>query len=379
MSNLGASCQLAIAITAANAQVYNVMANNAAQAANGPGTFSFQPPNQPSNSTLASVMNALYQPLVTAIENTMKTVHTKDPRGPVASLAVVGGDLLAAAENIWLALMLAAFLAISLICYGFLGLGMFSGLCVGVIMAVLILAPLAMVIIALLWGIGILIGIYLPLVPYLVYTFTSITWFVLVIETIVAAPIVALALVSPAGEQLGRAGQALVLIANVVLRPGLMVIAFILSIKLVNAVLDMLNFGFFQTVSASIQYIGIMGIIIICYLYAAVSLALIQECFSLIHILPDRVIRWIGGHPESTSAHVKSFLDEAKKSTEEGFKTSSKYMKEITTGALEKVKETSGKIASKAEKVMDQSADSKTSPKKRPRRGTLPPSSKGGQ
>ena len=70
-------------------------------------------------------------------------------------------------------------------------------------------------ILLLLWGAGVTLGLYLPMVPYIVYTFTALAWFILVIEAMAAAPVVALGLVSPASDTLGKAAQSVTIIASV--------------------------------------------------------------------------------------------------------------------------------------------------------------------
>src|SRR5690606_13266352 len=155
-------------------------------------------------------------------------------------------------------------------------------------------------IIGLLWGAGAAIGIYLPMVPYLVFTFTALGWMLLVIETIAAAPIVALGLVSPAQENLGKASAAVMLITNVFLRPSLMVIGFAVACRLVEVAIGMVNFGFNAAVDASTGTIGIFGCIALLCLYGGLCIGIIHECFSLVYVLPDKITRWIGGQAESS-------------------------------------------------------------------------------
>ncbi len=66
---------------------------------------------------------------------------------------------------------------------------------------------------------GAVLAFYLPLIPFLIFTFAAIGWFIGVIESIVAAPLVALGIMHPEGpsEVLGRSEQGFMLILGVFL------------------------------------------------------------------------------------------------------------------------------------------------------------------
>lgn len=299
-------------------------------------------PNVATEPSVAEFMDAIAAPIQSAMQSFMLKLTTNDPRGPVASLANIGSDILNLAQDIWFAVMIVGLVVMLAGCT----MSGIQPLCWALGAIITVLVPVLTIIISLLWAVGALIGIYLPLVPYLVFTFTALGWLLLVIETIVAAPIVALGLVSPAGEHLGKAAPAVLLVVNVFMRPTLMVIGFAVAAKLVNAAIDMLNYGFFATVQASVNGIGIFGSIALLTLYGGTALAIIHECFSLIHILPDKIIRWIGGQAEQSQ--VKQQLAEAKKSTEKGAEIGGGIMKG-SAGFMQE----QGKKAMKGEGGMD--------------------------
>ncbi|MGE4349434.1 MAG: DotA/TraY family protein [Candidatus Berkiella sp.] len=240
---------------------------------------------------------------------------------PVASVRAVGSEIMITCEIIWFAIIAIMFILLIVGCT-------MSGIqpaCFAIGMIGMVAIPLLSLLLALLWGIGCVMGIYIPMIPYLVFTFTAIGWLVLVIETIIAAPIVALGLVSPAQEVLGKAAPAVLLITGVFLRPSLMVIGFVASILLVRTVVTMINYGFSATIEASIAGIGIFGVIALVTLYGGLILAVIHECFSLIHVLPDKILRWIGGQVEQSS--VGQQVKELEKSVEKGAEVGSSLMK----------------------------------------------------
>lgn len=246
---------------------------------------------------------------------------TENDDDPISSLRKIGTDIISMSEMIWLGLCAVAFLAMLAGCWG----SAFSPVCwaLGAVMSVLV--PVLTFILALLWGAGILIGLYLPLVPYLVFSFTAFGWFMAVVEAIVAAPVVALGLASPGGATLGKASSAVLILTNVFLRPSLMVIGLVIAIFLLKATINMVNFSFAKTLEASVASIGLFGCVAIICLYGGIVITIVHECFSLIYILPDKIIRWIGGQAEHST--VKEKVQEVKGAVEKGGEQGSSLMK----------------------------------------------------
>ena len=121
------------------------------------------------------------------------------------------------------------------------------------------------------------------------------------IEAMVAAPIVALGLMSPGGsETFGKADNAIMLMLNVFLRPPLMIIGFITSIMFSYISIWLLNTGFARVSNGLSDYMFglprlLVAPLLIIVIYVSLFTVLVQKSFQLIHILPDKVLRWIGG------------------------------------------------------------------------------------
>jgi len=276
---------------------------------------------------------ALYNVIADAVRGLTFSILnslTTNSDDPITSLRTVGSTIMTTTENIWFITMAVGF---AILIVGCIMSGM-QPLCWALGVMITVFVPALTIIISLLWGAGAAIGLYLPLVPYLVYSFTALGWMLLVIETIAAAPVVALGLVSPAVEHLGKASPAVLLITNVFLRPSLMVIGFIAAIKLVRAAIAMVNFGFEATVNASVGSIGIFGCIALICIYGGLVIAVVHECFSLIHVLPDKIIRWIGGGPERSGESIKAQVGEVKGASEKGAELGGGLMKS-SAGAME--------------------------------------------
>jgi defect-in-organelle-trafficking protein DotA len=170
--------------------------------------------------------------------------------------------------------------------------------------------PFGVVLASIFFGLGVTLGLYLPLIPFLTFLFGAIGWIIAVIEAMVAAPLIALGLTHPVGHDLlGKAEQSIMLLLSVFVRPAAMVIGFVFSISLIFVAMEIFNIGFLSVIvnymsninnistdgeSATIM-IGFCGMLLI---YAYIALNVVNQCFSLIYLVPEKLLRWIGGAPE---------------------------------------------------------------------------------
>lgn len=198
----------------------------------------------------------------------------------------------------------------------------------------LVIYAIVQLMIATLWVTGVLLGIYAPLIPYLVFTFTAFGWIILVIEGMLGAPLIALSLVVPSEDEIGKAGHALVILVSLFLRPSLMILGFVMAIKLLMVVVDMLNIGFFATLQImSSSLATVFATITVITLYTSLCLSVINEAFSLIYVLPQKILAWIGGGREGEEAG--GFVKEIKGSAEQAGETTSGIMKGGLAGGKE--------------------------------------------
>ena len=170
------------------------------------------------------------------------------------------------------------------------------------------------------WTFGATLSIYMPMVPYMIFTITAIGWIILVIEAIVAAPIVSLGLIMPSQDELGDIKPALGILAGIFLRPLLMIVGLILSNKLFTVAMNFISFGFSQSVTLLTDMSNnrsLYACIPIVGLYVGFTIALENKCFGLIYQLPDKILRWIGGPTETSGVEE---LKEAKGGFDQGAK-----------------------------------------------------------
>ena len=114
----------------------------------------------------------------------------------------------------------------------------------------------------------------------------------------------------------GKADTGVMLLLNVFLRPGMMVIGFIAGISLSYVGVWVLNEGFSSTLSLTAPTFGLGAIwwpVFMAVIYAGTVVAIITKAFALIHILPDKILRWLsGGMAESLGAESAGEADKMK-------------------------------------------------------------------
>lgn len=245
---------------------------------------------------------------------------------PLIFVDTVGRSCLSAAGGIWADSI--AWL---------LGVAAVSGVCTavnpgGTVLNAMIswVSPIWQAAAAALFTAGFMLTFYAPLYPYLLFTFGVIGWMIYVLEAMVAAPLVAFGMTHPEGDDyIGRAEQALMLALGVFLRPALMVVGFItammmsyIGFSIINfslgsvleestghmyasqgtnilpAIWTVVNGGPFNPQASSFTGHDLSDFLLIPLLmvgYGLVVIEVVNQCFSLIHVLPDMVLRWIGG------------------------------------------------------------------------------------
>ena len=154
---------------------------------------------------------------------------------------------------------------------------------------------------------------YLPMVPFLVWVGAVIAFFLMAVESIIAAPLWAIAFLEP-GTQDGPGGknaQGWYLIMNVFLRPGLLVVAMIAVMLLSDVVLGFLNIymgaAFNMTGGSDSSWLALCGYIWASIVYIVFMLSTMHGLYSLIHRIPDNIMEWLG----VGSRHLGDLSDEA--------------------------------------------------------------------
>jgi conjugal transfer/type IV secretion protein DotA/TraY len=273
----------------------------------------------PTKSALNAIFKGLPQKIVNAVNE--KLTWGSNLGDPLHSMASLGSNIAIITEIVFWSSIGAAFLL-------WMGSSMLhciqpAGPTFQALLTVIL--PFAIILILLTYVAAITLALYVPMIPYLVFLFASIGWIILVIESIVAAPLIALGLIIPSEDEIGKAGHALVILLGLFLRPALMIVGFVMAAKLLKIGIDMLNFGFAAAYESS-AVITVFSILAVLFMYVGIATAFVHEAFSLIYVLPDKVLRWMGGQEETSS--VKGQVQGLEGTVREGAKHGQAFMKQ---------------------------------------------------
>jgi len=284
---------------------------------------------------------------------------------PIVFLHQVGMQCIQIAGYIWVDLAVALFglSAATMVCQSTLNLDTPLSAITGWI------KPPLMILAAALLGVGVLLGYYVPLYPFMLFTFGIIGWIISVIEAMVAGPLIAFGLTHPEGHDfLGEAKQGLMLLLGVFLRPVLMVIGLIAGMILSYVALRILVYtysGFLQDVfyvsspspgasgsvleGATMATLNVMGgggidtgsIVMSLFtfplmlgVFASLVYVVTNQCFSLIYVLPDYILRWIGGPAQSSAVSASDMARQVQGQMSQMADTGSKATNEGMTAKM---------------------------------------------
>lgn len=233
---------------------------------------------------------------------------------PILEMAKAGTDMMIVAEVFWIALtvgvVIAAIPAYLMSCANSAGYTLTT--------AIFVMIPMLLALVGGIWIMGATHAVYLPMIPYMIFTVTALGWFISVIESVVAAPLVALGLILPSQEELGAIKPALGMIGGIFLRPMLMIIGLIFGAKFFHVVIFMIHEGCrtsFQNIVGESGKSSMFAWAPMLILYTGFVIAAVNKCYSLIYHLPDKVLSWIGIGGEQTDV---SMVDKAKGSFDHG-------------------------------------------------------------
>lgn len=145
---------------------------------------------------------------------------------------------------------------------------------------------------------GLTLAYYLPAIPFIRWISALAGWVILIIESLVAAPLWICAHALPEGD--GAAGQhgkrGYMLFLAIMIRPPLMVAGFFCAVLLMNVLGRLIGQGFEMFVASTSQtkVLGITGTISMLVILGVTVIMLANKFFSLIHYLPEHVTNWIG-------------------------------------------------------------------------------------
>jgi hypothetical protein len=151
------------------------------------------------------------------------------------------------------------------------------------------------------FAIGVILSYVLPMMPFFLWFGATLGWIVMCIEAILAAPMWAVMHVTASGDEMvGSGSQGYKLVLSLILRPVLMIFGLVASFVIIQVVGDILTevfFGVFAIGQSDGNIIlKVIGYLIVAPLmYAWTMFVLIQKAFSMIHVIPEELLKWFGG------------------------------------------------------------------------------------
>ncbi|MDX1900677.1 MAG: type IVB secretion system protein DotA [Gammaproteobacteria bacterium] len=219
---------------------------------------------------------------------------------PLVSMTKFGRQLIETATTLfWTVLAVAAVITLlSTFNITFFASGMTSNVLGEVVKLFFgILGPLLSLLLGAIFSFGAVLSVYVPLIPYMIFIAGGMGWILATVEAMVAAPIVALGILSPGGQHdiLGRSEPAAMLLLNLFLRPSLMVFGLMAGILVSIAIMSMVNAGFLNAMYSINSDPGLFESAFFIAIYCTIVITVISKSFSLIYVIPERVLTWIGG------------------------------------------------------------------------------------
>lgn len=188
-------------------------------------------------------------------------------------------------------------------------------------------------------AIGGVLAVVVPMIPAVVYFMAVIGWLISVVETMVAAPIVAIGVLHPEGHPVwGKAEPAIMLLANMFLRPSLIVIGMAAGVVISFISLQVINFGFENIMNQVLDDKNptAMELVVFLSTYVGLVVAAVNKSFSLVNQLPEACMRWIQGGEATRFGDISADIGKVQEQIGKGEKTAEGVGQEMHSGGEKK-------------------------------------------
>ncbi len=161
-----------------------------------------------------------------------------------------------------------------------------------------------------LWVAGATLAVVIPMLPYVMWFGVCVGWMILCLEAMVAAPLWVITHLHPDGDGVvGRGGAGYGLVLSLTMRPALMVTGLIAAytmLPILGGVINETFSGAFGMMSANAG-ISIIESLALIAVYIALMFTVVKKSLSLIHVIPDEIMKWLGVHSgQSMSGYAQS-------------------------------------------------------------------------
>lgn len=156
-----------------------------------------------------------------------------------------------------------------------------------------------------LWIAGDTLAVVIPMLPYVMWFGVCVGWMILCLEAMIAAPLWVITHLHPDGDGVvGRGGAGYGLVLSLTMRPALMVTGLIAAytmLPILGGVVNETFSGAFGMMSANAG-IGIIESLALIAVYIALMFTVVKKSLSLIHVIPDEIMKWLGVHSGQSMA-----------------------------------------------------------------------------
>ena len=149
------------------------------------------------------------------------------------------------------------------------------------------------------FSIGLVLSIYVPLIPFITWFSAILTWLAVVVEAIISAPLWSLVHGEGEGEGMGQRTQhGYLFLMNVTFRAPLMVLSFFVAsaMTIIGGTLLYQTFGSAFANASGNSIVGLASIVGGLVVLTGLMILVVQTSFNLIHLIPDQVLGWLGGN-----------------------------------------------------------------------------------
>jgi conjugal transfer/type IV secretion protein DotA/TraY len=159
---------------------------------------------------------------------------------------------------------------------------------------------------------GCMLSIYLPLAPFVIWIGAILGWLISIFEMMVAVPLWIAAQLHPEGEGMvakwGANGYMILL--EIIMRPALMVFGLLGAFVICEPFMRFLVSSFWNAAESvqSESVHGLPSLALVVAIFVTLGVTMINRLFSMIHVVPNTVMRWLGG---MGSSHDRSEQDQA--------------------------------------------------------------------
>jgi conjugal transfer/type IV secretion protein DotA/TraY len=147
---------------------------------------------------------------------------------------------------------------------------------------------------------GFYFSVFLPSLPYMIFTITVVGWVLGVIQTVIAAPLWATMHMRPSQTFIGSDAQGYLLLLALFVRPTLAVIGLFAAMLTADPIVDFITKAFFSMRGDVVSSTGFIGAISQFFTffwwfsaYGMLLLPVLYMIYGLPQVLPDHVLKWI--------------------------------------------------------------------------------------